>query len=177
MIGILVSSLIAVPFATIEGWRILFAVTVVIAIGQLGMAHSGLLLESPRWLLNRNPESLRARYIIKRLRGLRNEHEVEMEVGNFLIGESAHQHPNEDENDGGCSSGDGDGDDRNKNNTTVMNELWADPKRRKLLLSCLVLQVAQQLSGINAVIMYSTSFFNGVIDNPLIGTNIINVVK
>lgn len=58
-----------------------------------------------------------------------------------------------------------------------MNELWADPKRRKLLLSCLVLQVAQQLSGINAVIMYSTSFFNGVIDNPLIGTNIINVVN
>jgi MFS transporter, SP family, solute carrier family 2 (facilitated glucose transporter), member 3 len=39
------------------------------------------------------------------------------------------------------------------------------------------LQVAQQFSGINAVYYYSTSFFEGVIDNPLVGTTIVGVVN
>lgn len=156
VIGILFSSVIAFPFATVNGWRVMFAFTVVIAVSQLLM--SPLLLESPRWLLNRDPNSLRARYIIKRLRGLRSEQEVELEVGNFIIGESA-QHQDE-------------GSEKN-----TLQELWSHPRRRKLLISCLVLQVAQQLSGVNAIIMYSTAFFKGVINNPLVGTNIINVVN
>jgi SP family facilitated glucose transporter-like MFS transporter 3 len=51
------------------------------------------------------------------------------------------------------------------------------PKLRKLLLSCLVLQMAQQFSGINAVFYYSTSFFEGVIDSPQLGTTIVGAVN
>jgi SP family facilitated glucose transporter-like MFS transporter 3 len=156
VIGILVADLLAFPFATVGGWRVLFAVTLIIAILQLLM--SPLLLESPRWLLNRDPKSLRARYIIKRLRGLRTEEEVEQEVGNFIIGESA-QHADK------ASEG------------SVIKELWSHKKRRLLLISSLILQMGQQFSGINAVFYYSTSFFEGVIDNPLVGTTIVGAVN
>jgi hypothetical protein len=83
VIGFLAADLLAFPFATEHGWRFLFSITALTAFSQ------SLFLESPRWLLNRDPKSLRARYIIKRLRGLRYDEEVEAEVGNFVIGEAA----------------------------------------------------------------------------------------
>lgn len=156
VIGILVANLLAFPFANADWWRILFAVTLFTAATQLLM--SPFLLESPRWLLNRDPSSLRARYIIKRLRGLRHDEEVEKEVGNFLIGGSAQKADSDKEG-------------------AVLKEIWTNRKRRMLLLSCLVLQMGQQLSGINAVFYYSTSFFEGVIDDPLVGTTIIGAVN
>ncbi|KAL3909113.1 MAG: hypothetical protein SGILL_008217 [Bacillariaceae sp.] len=156
VIGILIADLVAFPFATADGWRFLFAITFVVAIIQLLM--SPFLLESPRWMLNRDPNSLRARYIIKRLRGLRTEHEVEQEVSNFLIGETA-QHQEQ------------------GSQFDILKEIWAHPKRRMLLVSSLVLQMGQQLSGINAVFYYSTSFFEGIIDNPQVGTTIIGGVN
>jgi len=160
VMGILFADLVAFPFATSSGsssgWRVMFSVTVMISGAQLFL--SPFLLESPRWLLNKDPNSLRARYIIKRLRGLRNEQEVEREVGHFIIGESA-QHQEE-------------GDEANK-----LKDLWSHPKRRKLLFSCLILQMAQQLSGINAIFFYSTSILEGVVDNILVGTTIIGVVN
>ena len=156
VIGILFADLVAFPFATPKGWRVMFSFTIMISAAQLFL--SPFLLESPRWLLNRDPNSLRARYIIKRLRGLRNEQEVEREVGHFIIGESAQRQ----EKDGGSN---------------LLKEIWSHDKRRKLLVSCLILQMAQQLSGINAVFFYSTSILEGVIDNPLVGTTIIAAVK
>jgi len=156
VIGILFADIVAFPFATPSGWRVMFSGTTLIAGAQLFM--SPFLLESPRWLLNMDPSSLRARYIIKRLRGLRNEQEVEREVGHFIIGESA-QHQEK------------------GNESNALNELWSHPKRRKLLASCLILQMAQQLSGINAVFFYSTAILEGVIDNPLVGTTVIAAVN
>ena len=156
VIGILFADIVAFPFATPSGWRVMFGITIMIAIAQLFM--SPFLLESPRWLLNRDPNSLRARYIIKRLRGLRHEQEVEREVGHFIIGESA-QHQ-----DAGHEA-------------DALKEIWSHPKRKKLLVSCLILQMAQQLSGINAVFFYSTAILEGVVDNPLVGTTIIAAVK
>lgn len=156
VIGILVADLLAFPFATPQNWRVLFAVTALVAVIQL--LCSPFLLESPRWLLNRDPNSLRARYIIKRLRGLRHDYEVEAEVGNFVIGEAA-QHQ------------------ESPNQSNVLEEMISHHKLRQLLLSCLVLQVAQQFSGINAVFYYSTSFFEGVIENPLVGTTIVGAVN
>ena len=157
VIGILVADILAFSFATDNGWRILFAATVVVAIIQLLCAP--FLLESPRWLLMRDPKSLRARYIIKTLLGLRYDHEVESELGNYIIGEAA-QHQ-----------------DTQKPQGAIIGEMLRHRKLRMLLLSSLVLQVAQQLGGINAVFYYSTSFFEGVIDNPLVGTTVVGVVN
>mmetsp|Transcript_21556 Transcript_21556/g.53291 ORF Transcript_21556/g.53291 Transcript_21556/m.53291 type:complete len:645 (+) Transcript_21556:83-2017(+) len=156
VIGILFADLLAFPFATENSWRVLFSVTLMISMLQL--LFSPFLLESPRWLLNRDPNSLRARYIIKRLRGLRHDHEVEAEVGNFVIGEAA-QHQTE------------------PTTNAVLQEMLSHRKLRKLLLSCIILQVVQQFSGINAVFYYSTSFFDGIIDNPLVGTTIVGAVN
>jgi len=152
VIGILFANLLAFPFATESSWRVLFSVTLVISMIQL--LCSPFLLESPRWLLNRDPNSLRARYIIKRLRGLRHDHEVEAEVGNFVIGGAAQRQTEPTTN-------------------AVLQEMISHPKLRKLLMSCIFLQVAQQFSGINAVFYYSNSFFEGIIENPLVGTTIV----
>jgi SP family facilitated glucose transporter-like MFS transporter 3 len=48
---------------------------------------------------------------------------------------------------------------------------------RILVISSIVLQIAQQLSGINAVFYYSTTFFEGIIDNPLHGTILIGFIN
>jgi len=48
---------------------------------------------------------------------------------------------------------------------------------RRLMRSTLVLHVAQQLSGINAVFYYSTTFLAGVIDSPAVGTALIGGVN
>jgi SP family facilitated glucose transporter-like MFS transporter 3 len=156
VIGILIADLFAFPFSTEGSWRVLFAITPIVAIIQL--LCSPFLLESPRWLINRDPSSLRARYIIKQLRGLRYDHEVEMELGNYAMGEAA-QHQ----------------DDPNQN--SVIKEMFSHRKIRMLLVSSLVLQMAQQFCGINAVFYYSTSFFEGVIEDPLLGTTIVGAVN
>ena len=129
--GILVADLFAFPFAKEHSWRFLFAITPITALAQL--LCSPALLESPRWLLNREPASLRARYIVKRLRGLRYDHEVEAEVGNFVIGEAAQHQEDPDQRH-------------------VLQEMLAHRKLRKLFLSSIILQISQQFCGINAVL-------------------------
>ena len=74
--GIFVSDLLAFPFATEKGWRILFSVTAVASVIQI--LCFPFLIESPRWLLGRDRASRPARHIIKKLRGLRYDHEIEI---------------------------------------------------------------------------------------------------
>jgi MFS transporter, SP family, solute carrier family 2 (facilitated glucose transporter), member 3 len=49
-------------------------------------------------------------------------------------------------------------------------DLLTDKRVRLLVISFSILHAAQQLSGINAVFYYSTSFFKGIVANPLVGT-------
>lgn len=63
VIGIFMSKILAFLLATTRLWRVLFAVTPMIAIIKILLA-SQLLLESPRWLLNLNEDSNKARIII-----------------------------------------------------------------------------------------------------------------
>jgi SP family facilitated glucose transporter-like MFS transporter 3 len=156
VIGILISDLLAFSFATESLWRVLFAVTALTAAAQLLL--SPFLLESPRWLLGRDPRSLKARYIIKQLRGMRYDHEVESEVENFIIGGAAQRS-------------------ESVSQWAILSEMVSHSKLRVLFASSLILQMAQQLCGINAVFYYSTSFFEGVIDNPLVGTTIVGAVN
>jgi MFS transporter, SP family, solute carrier family 2 (facilitated glucose transporter), member 3 len=156
VIGILISNLMAFPTVPTSSWRILFSITPIISFCQLMMASY--LLESPRWLLGRDPSSYKARYIIKKLRGLKYDHEVETEVGHFVVGVDAQKQDK-------------------SSQLEVLKDMWAKPKLRKLLISSLVLQISQQLSGINAVFYYSTSFFEGVIESPLVGTTIVGAVN
>jgi MFS transporter, SP family, solute carrier family 2 (facilitated glucose transporter), member 3 len=166
VIGILIADLLAFPFATVEGWRTLFAVTAVVSAMQL--LCSPFLLESPRWLLTQDYHSVLARYNIQRLCGLCNEQDVEIEVENMygLGGGGRGGAPKQEEQ---ATSSQTDGD--------VLKEMLTHPPLRSKLVSCLILQMAQQLCGINAVFYYSTSFFEGVIDNPLAGTTLVGAVN
>uniref|UniRef100_A0A7S1BWB8 Hexose transporter 1 n=1 Tax=Corethron hystrix TaxID=216773 RepID=A0A7S1BWB8_9STRA len=157
VIGILASALLAFPFGTPDpGWRYLFAVTPVVSLMQI--ACGSFLLESPRWILSRDPQSLKARSIIKKLRGLRFDYEVETEVELFLS--AAAVQDNEAENNG-----------------SAVVQMFQDLRVRHLAVAAVLLQMAQQLCGINAVFYYSTAFFEGIIDNPLVGTTTICAVN
>jgi len=156
VMGILLADGAAFPFATADKWRILFGISPVVAILQLLLAP--FLLESPRWLLSRDPKSLKARYILKHLRGLRYDHEVETELGHLLLGGAAQQQ-------------------EQTSTWAVLQDMIRNRHLRTLLLSALALQMAQQFSGINAVFYYSNTFFDGVIDNPLLGTTIVAAVN
>ena len=158
VVGILISDFFAFPFATESKWRILFSVTAVTAFLQLFCAPW--LLESPRWLLSQNPNSKKARYIIKKLRGLRYDHEVDTEIEHFVSAMEA-QKVNSSSNTGKGG----------------FAEMFADQNVRLLVVSCFVLQMTQQLCGINAVFYYSTAIFDGVISNPLIGTTLVGAVN
>lgn len=160
VLGILASDILAFPFATVSRWRFLFSVTEIIAFIQLFCATW--LLESPRWLLNRDPNSKKARHIIKKLRGMRYDHEVETEVNHFLSACSAQQ-----------SSSSSTSTDPSSGVVAMFN----DKSVRLLVVSCLVLQISQQLCGINAVFYYSTTFFQGVISDPLSGTTLVGAVN
>lgn len=134
VIGILVADLVGFPFGNETQWRLMFFVIPVL--GTLPLFLKPFLLESPRWLLGRNSESAEARFAIKKLRGFRYDEEVETEVEHYL-GASKAQSVETDKSEKGSP----------KNATA---ELFADKKVRLLLVSSLVLQVASQLSGINA---------------------------
>jgi SP family facilitated glucose transporter-like MFS transporter 3 len=119
-------------------------------------------MESPRWLLNQDPDSLEARRVIKKMRGFRNEFEVEHEVQHYLFAAAKHKTQR-----------------ASAHSYEAMGDLIYNPEMRVLVVSSIVLQMSQQLCGINAVFYYSTSFFHGIIDDPLVGTNwvaFINVV-
>jgi MFS transporter, SP family, solute carrier family 2 (facilitated glucose transporter), member 3 len=161
VIGILATDLLAFPLATPAGWRWLFAVTP--GLCALQLLVSPLLLESPRWLLGRDPHSPEARAAIKRIRGFRFDDEVEEEAQHYLYAAQKHKTSRDSAHAAGA----------------MYDLLFRQVDLRPLVVSSIVLQMAQQLSGINAVFYYSTDFFEGVMEKPLLGTTLcasVNVV-
>ena len=82
VVGILFADLVGFVLANDRGWRWMFFLTTGIAVFQLLLTP--FLLESPRWLLMKNQNSSKARFIIKKLRGFRYDEEVETEVDHYV---------------------------------------------------------------------------------------------
>eukprot|EP01038_Epipyxis_sp_PR26KG_P013518 gene13518-18136_t len=158
VIGILVSDIVAIPLSTESRWRYLFGITPMICILQI--LASPFLLESPRWYLGKDKFSIPARKVIKKLRGFRHDYDVEQEVQYFLFAASQHKT----DHNSAHSSG-------------AMLDLIKSKELRLLVVSAIVLQISQQLSGINAVFYYSTSFFEGTISNPAFGTILVAFIN
>jgi SP family facilitated glucose transporter-like MFS transporter 3 len=158
VIGILFSNILAFPLATEANWRWLFAITPILSAVQLVL--SPFLLESPRWLLGRDENSVEARVVIKKMRGYRFDEDIEAEVSNFLFASQKHK----------TQFG-------SAHSAGAMMELLRAKEIRVLVISAVMLQMAQQLCGINAVFYYSTTFFQGVIEKPLIGTTLVGAVN
>jgi len=160
VLGILASTLTAFLFSNDDQWRFLFAVTPVLAAIQLII--SPFLLESPRWLLGLNSDSQQARNVLRKLRALRTNDEVESEAQNFIF---AHEQQKMSSNV------------RSAHGISAYWELLQNADIQLLLQSAIILQIAQQLCGINAVFYYSTSFFEGTIDNPKVGSALVAFVN
>ena len=158
VIGILISDFLAFPLAKESRWRYLFAITPILCVIQLSV--SPFLLESPRWLLSKDEHSEEAKVVIKKLRGYRDDEDVDIEVDNFLYAQSKHKMNRTSAHSGGA-----------------MLDLWRDKNMHRLVIASVVLQMAQQLCGINAVFYYSTTFFEGIINDPLLGTTLVAFVN
>merc|ERR1712008_60250 len=65
----------------------------------------------------------------------------------------------------------------NKGSDIGFLSMMRNKNMRLLVVSCIVLQMSQQLCGINAVFYYSSSIFKGVITNPLVGTTLVSAVN
>ena len=65
----------------------------------------------------------------------------------------------------------------NINSKATLAEIFQDQNVRLLLVSSIVLQMSQQLCVINAVFYYSTMFFDGVIENPLVVRTLVMAVN
>jgi len=126
--GILAADILGFPFVNKKLWRCLYLMVSIM--GAIPLLLRPFLLESPRWLLGRDARSEEARFAIKKLRGFRYDEEVETEVEHYV---DAMRSQSMVSKDGG------------KRN--AMAELFSDKKVRLLLVSSLVLQVANQLSG------------------------------
>jgi len=194
VLGILASILWALPYCSNDKWRIIFLP--ISAMAAFGMVASPFCLpESPQWLLLNRYET-RGEEARNTMRLFRKEspngmEEIEMEVLE-LLGE------NRDTNATDANSelpmfrhmatnsiapepisGDEEEVQEPSPNDTSFGAYAKDPRNRVALMSSVLFPVAQQLSGINAVFYYSTSFFEGVIANPQTGTIIafsVNVV-
>jgi len=170
VIGILVSELAAIPLATEEGWRYLLGLTAFLAVAML--ACSGGVLETPRWLLAHgggmdtlhqpaDPNTAKlVRVNLKLLRGFRSDDEVEKEVGHLMAACVTAQTQHESAHSGGA-----------------VWDLLTLKSHRLLVGGFVVLHMAQQLTGVNAVFYYSTSFFQGVVSDPVQGTILCGAVN
>ena len=200
VLGILASILWALPFCTIDKWRYIFLPIPTMAI--VGILSSPLCLpESPRWLLINHYVSRgqEAKNTMRRFRNLDRpggEDEIEMEILQFLEAyRTTVPMEEQDEEEEVEEDEDNDLPMLSQMATTSFDDeipvadeglsirsfrsYALDRRNRIPILSSLLFPVAQQLSGINAVFYYSTSFFSGVISDPQTGTIIafsVNVV-
>lgn len=171
MLGILFSSIVAYPLATLILWRYLFALIPLLC--SIPLILEPWIVESPRWQLTHDSNSREARLGIRRLSAYCNESQIVEEIGGILVAAQIHQATVEAEEGEGEEE---EGSTRRRRQGSV-RDLIAAREYRGLLVAAVGLQLAQQLCGINAVFYYSTSFLRGVVDDPQMGTCLINVVN
>ncbi|XP_043482006.1 glucose transporter type 1 isoform X5 [Leptopilina heterotoma] len=133
-VGLLVSQVLGIEqiLGTNDGWPVLLGLAICPAILQLLLLP--ICPESPRYLLITKQWEEEAR---KALRRLRASNQVEEDIEEMRAEERAQQ----------------------AESTISMTELICSPTLRAPLVIGIVMQLSQQLSGINAVFYYSTSLF------------------
>jgi len=137
-LGISVSQIVGLGLSTVPGWRWLVGLTTFVALLQLILMP--FCVQSPRWLIMRKKEK-EAKVALARLRGTGVE-QIESEFDYIFHGQST-------------AAGGG--------HVTVW-EILTNTNFKKPLIISILLQIIQQLSGVNAVVYYSTSIFEEI--NP-----------
>ncbi len=112
--------------------------------------------ESPRWILCVKKDRVLATSVLRKLRGYK---EVDVEVDSISSS-----------NNEGASGGD--------EKPVTMLTVFTDKYARWPLVIGVTLQIAQQLSGINAIMFYSAKFFQNVQGiTPIQGTILVGIVN
>ncbi|XP_063978616.1 glucose transporter type 1 isoform X5 [Diachasmimorpha longicaudata] len=134
-VGLLISQVLGIEkiLGTNDRWPVLLGLAVVPAIAQLVLLP--ICPESPRYLLITKQWEEEARRALRRLRG---SNQVEEDIDEMRAEERAQQ----------------------AESTIKMSELICSPTLRAPLVIGVVMQLSQQLSGINAVFYYSTQLFH-----------------
>jgi MFS family permease len=186
--GILLSSVIGLPTATVPLWRLAYAIVAIPAVFQV--FAMGTCVESPRWLVSvgRIEDALIS---LQKLRGTADVTEEFFDIVSGQLGKKkaarilkANSHEknvkpvdegfdNEDadfENTtsygktaGGSDLENGEEDEQRPNMSIV--QIFRDPAIRKITLIVLFHHMIQQLSGMNAVMYYSTTIFEQAVDH------------
>ncbi|XP_013779694.2 glucose transporter type 1-like isoform X2 [Limulus polyphemus] len=133
-VGLLLSQVFGINFllGTAQGWPYLLAIAIIPAVLQLCLLP--LCPESPRFLLISKQQEFHAREGLKRLR---NSSNIEKDIEEMKAEERASQHEVK----------------------ITMMELIKNKRLQLPLIIGIIMQLSQQLSGINAVFYYSTGLF------------------
>lgn len=134
VIAILCSQLLSLPLSTISGWRILMSLTIIP--GALQMILFPFCVETPSYLASKGEISMAE----KSLKRLRNSECVKDELDSILAAQvSTAEEAN-----------------------LSFVQLLRSSELRKALIIAVVAQLAQQLSGINGVLQFSSSIFEKI---------------
>ncbi|KAK0167178.1 hypothetical protein PV327_004609 [Microctonus hyperodae] len=133
-VGLLISQVLGIEqiLGTNDRWPVLLGLAIIPAIAQLVLLP--ICPESPRYLLITKQWEEEARRALRRLRA---SNQVEEDIEEMRAEERAQQ----------------------SESTISMSELICSPTLRAPLVIGVVMQLSQQLSGINAVFYYSTNLF------------------
>ncbi|XP_072317052.1 solute carrier family 2, facilitated glucose transporter member 3 [Eucyclogobius newberryi] len=155
VIGILVAQVFGLEYLLGSDalWPLLLALTIIPAIIQTGMLY--FCPESPRYLLIVLNKEEEARTALVHLRGHEDIHADIQEMKEESLKMAAEK-------------------------KVTIRELFRSPVYRQPLIIAIMLQLSQQLSGINAVFYYSTSIFSQAgVTQPIyatIGVGVVNTV-
>lgn len=139
VIGIMTAQIISLSWSTLERWRYILSVGVLLAVMQSCLLP--FCVDSPRYLASIPGGLNRAKQSLLLLRG----------NGIDEVDEEIHEWRRDWSNEGTTTN----------NNINIWKFLSSSEYRRPLFI-VLLLQLSQQLSGINAVIFYSTSIMGSV---------------
>ncbi|KAI8991765.1 major facilitator superfamily domain-containing protein [Mycotypha africana] len=169
VIGILLSSVIGLPLATVPLWRINYAIVAFPAVAQFFLMAG--CVESPRYLISVN----RLEEAKENLQRLRPGANIDKEFYGMIEGQLGTAAAK-------AAVGDVDLYDDKKDdmfmdmesNSAVVDEgmrapmsmmdIFKDPLIRRIAITVICLHVIQQLIGMNAVMYYSTTIFNMTFD-------------
>ncbi|XP_063818595.1 solute carrier family 2, facilitated glucose transporter member 3-like [Pseudophryne corroboree] len=155
VVGILIAQIFGLEFILGSAvlWPLLLGITVILSVIQCALLP--FCPESPRYLLIVKKEYEKAETILQRLRGT---HDVASDIEEMK--EEGHRMAQE--------------------KPVSFIELFRSRQYRQPIIIAIVLQLSQQLSGINAVFYYSTSIFEGAgVAQPVyatIGAGVVNTV-
>ncbi|KAI9094359.1 general substrate transporter [Phlyctochytrium arcticum] len=148
VLGVLVSVLLGVVWATPESWRMMFGFTILPSILQMLLIP--FCVETPKWLMSQSQVG-EAKRAIDKLFGPNASLD---DLSRINCPEEERLHNEEASLEAGTSR-----ETAEQSDLSCMGVL-TDPSVRQPLLAALGLHAAQQFSGISAAIYYSTTIFN-----------------